>query len=378
MAATTSPTTAMSIRDSGRLPSSTRSCQMRTRPGIKIIVDIVPNHTSDRAPLVPRGPSRRHPAPRPATGTSSVTATAWTVAEPPSDWRSHFGGQAWDQVVRRAVVLPPVHAGATRPQLGQRRGAAVLPEYAAILGWIAGSTASESTWRTRSRRISRTRCAVRPHLDLRLPDDGSDPLYDRDEVHTSSTRPGATVFDEYDPPRMAVAETWHPTNRRTLPLRAPDRTGASVRLLADEVRVGPRPVPGRHPAIARSTTVMREAVAHLGALEPRHRASHVATRPTDRRHPESWLLGNGTTPAHRPDSGQAARSGGDPVDVGACRAPPYLYQGEELGLLEVADLPISPLRDPTWERTEGVLTRTATGAGFRLPWTRPVPRSDSE
>ena len=47
----------------------------------------------------------------------------------------------------------------------------------------------------------------------------------------------------------------------------------------------------------------------------------------------------------------------------------YLYQGEELGLLEVADLPIESLQDPTWERTKGVL-KGRDGCRVPVPWTR--------
>jgi len=41
-------------------------------------------------------------------------------------------------------------------------------------------------------------------------------------------------------------------------------------------------------------------------------------------------------------------------------------------LLEVADLPIASLRDPTWERTKGVL-KGRDGCRVPLPWTRVTP-----
>ena len=53
------------------------------------------------------------------------------------------------------------------------------------------------------------------------------------------------------------------------------------------------------------------------------------------------------------------------------RGTPYVYQGEELGLEEVEDLPEEALEDPTWVRSG----RTIRGRdGCRVP----LPRSGSE
>ena len=54
----------------------------------------------------------------------------------------------------------------------------------------------------------------------------------------------------------------------------------------------------------------------------------------------------------------------------------YLYQGEELGLLEVADLPVGRLQDPVWERT-GHTLKGRDGAASRCRGPRPEPPSDS-
>src|SRR5690606_28456947 len=49
-----------------------------------------------------------------------------------------------------------------------------------------------------------------------------------------------------------------------------------------------------------------------------------------------------------------------------------LYQGEELGLPEVLDLPESALQDPIWERS-GRTIRGRDGCRVPLPWTRHGP-----
>ena len=50
----------------------------------------------------------------------------------------------------------------------------------------------------------------------------------------------------------------------------------------------------------------------------------------------------------------------------------YIYQGEELGLPEVLDLPDEVLDDPTWERS-GRTDRGRDGCRVPLPWTSEGP-----
>ncbi len=50
----------------------------------------------------------------------------------------------------------------------------------------------------------------------------------------------------------------------------------------------------------------------------------------------------------------------------------YLYQGEELGLPEVADLPTEVLQDPIWEQT-GHVRKGRDGCRVPLPWTTDGP-----
>jgi alpha-glucosidase len=50
----------------------------------------------------------------------------------------------------------------------------------------------------------------------------------------------------------------------------------------------------------------------------------------------------------------------------------YVYQGEELGLPEVADLPAEVLQDPIWEQT-GHTSKGRDGCRVPLPWTTTGP-----
>ena len=67
------------------------------RAGLKVIVDIVPNHTSNRHPWfteaitsAPGSAARARYIFRDGTGPDGT--------EPPSDWPSHFGGPAWTRI----------------------------------------------------------------------------------------------------------------------------------------------------------------------------------------------------------------------------------------------------------------------------------------
>jgi alpha-glucosidase len=110
--------------------------------------------------------------------------------------------------------------------------------------------------------------------------------------------------------------------------------------------------------------------------------------------PTTWVLSNHdvtrpVTRYGRDDSSfsfEAKRDGVPPTDLarGTRRARAaallamalpgslYVYQGEELGLPEVTDLPESVLRDPIWERS-GHTRRGRDGCRVPLPWSGDLP-----
>jgi len=108
--------------------------------------------------------------------------------------------------------------------------------------------------------------------------------------------------------------------------------------------------------------------------------------------PVTWVLSNHDIDRHVTRYGRAAKDNAlhgapdAPVDIalGTRRARAaillelalpgtvYLYQGEELGLPQVNDIPESMLADPTWERS-GHTRRGRDGCRVPLPWTTSGP-----
>lgn len=331
---------------------------------IKIIVDIVPNHTSERHPwfeqalrAAPGSAARDRYIFRDGTGPDGK--------DPPSDWRSHFGGSAWDQIPDGQWYCHLF----TREQPDLNWGNEEVRQYFVntLRFWanrgvdgfridVAHSLAKDLSEPLRSQ----------PHLDSQLPLDGTDPLYDREEVHTIYEE-WRKVFDEYDPPRMAVAETWHPTSSRTYRYARPTELGQVFDFSLLKCSWDRDQFIG---VIRRSIEDHRDAGGGLTWVlsshdEPRHPSRFAL--PADVR-PEAWLAGNGASPTIDPKMAKR-RGRAATLMMLALPGSAYLYQGEELGLLEVADLPVESLQDPTWERSGGVL-KGRDGCRVPLPWTR--------
>ena len=334
------------------------------RRGIRIMVDIVPNHTSSAHPWFreaqtsePGSAARNRYIFRDGTGPDG--------AEPPSDWRSHFGGSAWDRLPDGQWYC---HLFAReQPDLNWDNDEVRQYFLDTLRFWadrgvdgfrvdVAHSLAKDLTAPLRSQ----------PTLDLRLPTDGSDPLYDRDEVH-AIYREWRKVFDEYDPPRMAVAETWHPTNERTYLYARPTELGQvfDFSLLKSEwnrdqfLRVISRSIDDHRGAGGGLTWVLSSHDV------PRHTSRLALPVGTD---PDNWLLSNGTSPVL--DEERAQRRGrAASLMMLALPGSAYIFQGEELGLPEVADLAANALHDPVWERT-GHTVKGRDGCRVPLPWER--------
>jgi alpha-glucosidase len=313
--------------------------------GLKVVVDIVPNHTSDLHPWFQEALAS---APGSAARDRYIFRDGQGVdgSEPPSDWVSHFGGPAWTRVPDGQWYC---HLFAPeQPDLnwGNRE---VHEDFLTTLRFwadrgvdgyrvdVAHALAKDLSEPLRSK----------PTVED-VPLDGTDPLFDRDEVHEIYAEWRREVFDRYDPPRTAVAEAFAPPERRALYAR-PTELGQAFNfdLLkadfgAEDFRAVIDFCLGEAERVGSSTTWV---LSNHDVV--RHATRYGLPRGIDL---DDWLLGEGQVPPLDEVQG-LRRARAATLLMLALPGSSYLYQGEELGLHEVADIPLGALQDPIWVRT---------------------------
>jgi len=332
--------------------------------GIRVLLDLVPNHTSDRHPwfeaalaAAPGSRERSRYIFRDGRGPGG--------SEPPTDWPAVFGGPAWTRITE-----PDGRPGQWYLHL-------FAPEQP-DLDWSDPEVGDEFEsilrfWYERGADGFRIDVAHGLVKDPAFPDlgrgrpstgDQPSPYWDREGVHDIYRR-WRSVADEYGD-RPFVAEVFVPTAERLARYVRPDElhTAFDFRFLLAGWDAG----------------ALRTAIDDsLRALEP------VGA-------PATWVLSNHDQVRHATRFGRevvAGRSGetdrrqvdpGTPdLVLGRRRARAalllmlalpgcvYLYQGEELGLEEVLDLPEDVLQDPIWLRS-GHRIRGRDGCRVPLPW----------
>lgn len=342
------------------------------RLGLKVIVDLVPNHTShqhawfqEALAAGPGSPARARYVFRDGRGAHGEL--------PPTDWQSVFGGTAWRRVPDGQWYL---HLFAPEQPDLDWSNEEVREDFRTTLRF----------WSDRGVdgfRVDVAHALVKdldePLRDLgelpgvaeealdRLPP-GSHPYWDRDEVH-EIYRDWRRILDSYTPPRTAVAEAWVPGPRRALYARA-DELGQAFNF---EYLQTPWDADALRQVITDSLTTARAAHASATWVLSNHdvvrHASRLVLPPgTDE---NAWLLTGGQAPAVDERQG-LRRARAATLLMLALPGSSYLYQGEELGLPEVADLPFEVLQDPIWEQT-GRVRKGRDGCRVPLPWTTGGP-----
>ncbi|RZS31321.1 alpha-glucosidase [Herbihabitans rhizosphaerae] len=322
--------------------------------GMKVTIDLVPNHTSDRHPWFaealragPGSPERARYVFRDGVGPAGLI--------PPNNWTSIFGGPAWSRADE--------YEGITDGQWYLHLFAAQQPD----LNWENVEVAEDMARTMRfwlDRGVDGFRIDVAhgmakpdglPDMDPRilgspgtlLKSEIRDPRFDDDGVHEIHQMVRA-VMDEY-PGTMAVGEIWVSDDKRFAKYVRPDELhlGFNFRLVdagfdAAEVRE----------AIEGSIDV----VASVDAPPTWTLANHDVIRPATR-------YGGG-------DAGLRRARAMALVQL-ALPGPVFLYNGDELGLPNV-ELPDWALQDPVWERS-GHMDRGRDGCRVPLPWEGSYP-----
>ncbi|AXG81458.1 glycoside hydrolase family 13 protein [Streptomyces paludis] len=340
---------------------------------IRVMVDIVPNHTSNdhvwfRAALAaaPGSPERDRYVFRQGKGDSGEL--------PPTDWVSCFGGPAWTRLPDGWWYL---HLFAPeQPDLNWENPEVRADFLTTLRFWsdrgvdgfrvdVAHGLAKDLAEPLRD--IG----PVRSYEPEDLPEDGSHPLWDRDEVHTIF-KEWRQVFDTYDPPRVAVAEAWVRDSRRA-PYASAEELGQAFNF--DFLNTTPD-ASALYAVIDKELAAARAAGASATWVLSnhdviRHRTRYALPDSLDGAARTAWLLGDGRNPLPDLELG-LRRARAATLLMLALPGSSYLFQGEELGLPEVADLPREVLQDPTWERNSHQ-DKGRDGCRVPLPWTRTGP-----
>lgn len=202
-------------------------------------------------------------------------------------------------------------------------------------------------------------------------DDGTHPLWDRNEVH-EIYREWRRVFDRYNPPRSAVAEAWVLPERQYLYAR-PSELGQTFNF---EFAKATWTYDDMHAAIEEGLKAGHRIDSASTWVLSNHDVPRVATRyalpqiKATRYHQIAldWLLRDGSSYDEDRELGERRARAALLLEL-ALPGSAYVYQGEELGLFEVADIPWAALEDPTATYTHGSKREKGRdGCRVPLPW----------
>jgi alpha-glucosidase len=197
-----------------------------------------------------------------------------------------------------------------------------------------------------------------------MKNDGTDDLFDRDEVHEIYAT-WREVFNEYDPPRMAVAEAMVHANRR--PAYASTK-GLGQSFNFDMLGAGWNPKRVREIA-DESLTASKKTGSSTTWVLSNHDVIRHATRFALPKVDNffTWYKDNRFNPGLDEKLG-LDRARAMIMLLLALPGSTYIYQGEELGLQEALEIPADQMQDPQFFRNPE-LGISRDGCRVPLPWT---------
>jgi len=347
--------------------------------GLRVLLDIVPNHSSDQHPWFvealaagPGSPARERYLFRPGRGADG--------SEPPNTWQSVFGGSAWQRVTEPDGSPGEwyLHLFAPeQPDLNWEHPDVVSDFEKTLRFWfdrgvdgfridVAHSLVKEPglpdapdlEWPRKPVEVDGElkRAEWRPH-----------PFWDRDEVH-EIYRAWRVLADSYDDPKVFVAEAWVDEPERLARYLRPDELHTAFNFTYLQAPWDA----GYLRQVIDETLEEHRAVdaAATWVLSNHDVARHVSRYARERTSPGSSVMDLLGLPADL-DLGRRRARAAVLLTLGLPGSA-YVYQGEELGLEEVEDLPEDALADPTWERS-GHTDRGRDGCRVPLPWSGDAP-----
>jgi len=326
---------------------------------IKIIVDIVPNHSSihhewfQEALNSPKGSPAR----------DRYIFMDGEGDNPPNNWPSHFGPTCWTRVPDGQWYL---HLFAPeQPDFNWKNEDVRADFEKTIRFWsdrgvdgfrvdVAHSLAKE---------ISAPYPEYPNYNTESIPEDGTHQLFDRDEL-MEIYKDWRKIFNSYNPPKFAVAEANAPVSRRGRYAKQ-ETLGQAFSFELLETQWDAK----KYRKVIATSLEFAELNDSSTTWtlsnhdQVRHLSKFGLPAGTDYK---KWLLTNGTDPICNYEEGLKIARAATLLILGLPGST-YLYQGEELGLPEVADLKPEQLADPIWLRTSGK-EKGRDGCRVPLPW----------
>jgi alpha-glucosidase len=321
--------------------------------GLRTIVDVVPNHVSNEHAWF-------HEAVSSGPG-SPARSRFWFRAgrgadgsEPPNGWRSIFGGSAWTRLPDGDWYL---HLFAPEQPDLNWSNPDVLAEHLDVLRFwfdrgVAGVRIDSAALLIKDPELGEETPAAGP---------GEHPFMDRDELH-EVYRGWRAVANDYEEPRLLVGEIWLPDAERLARYLRPDElhTAFNFDYLA---------CPWDCERLRSTIDAALETHLPIDATPTWVLSNHDVTRPVTRYGRDdtsfSFEAKRAGTPTDLAQGTRRARAAA--LLTMALPGSMYVYQGEELGLPEVEDIPAHLRRDPMHARSGGV-DPGRDGCRVPIPW----------
>jgi alpha-glucosidase len=336
---------------------------------LRVIVDLVPNHTSDQhswfRDALAAGPGSTERARYLFRDGKGATGEL-----PPNNWESVFGGPAWDRVTE-ADGRPGqwyLHLfDSSQPDLDWTNPQ-VQHDFENILRFwldrgVDGFRVDVAHGLAKAEGLPDRSPELSAESALRIA-----PYWGQPAVH-DIYRQWHDLLAQYDGDRVLCAEAWAPTLHETARWVRPDEMHQAFNFVFMET-------PWDAAALK---DVIAASLAEFTAVEAP--ATWVLSNHDIIRHATRLALNDSGTQGYGigPDSGikpdvalGLRRARAATALMLALPGSAYLYQGEELGLPEVIDIPDGARQDPTWLRSKGQ-RYGRDGCRVPLPWSPTGP-----
>lgn len=333
--------------------------------GIKMIVDIVPNHSSDQhawfqqaLSSAPGSDARNRYIFRDGKGENGEIA--------PNDWESIFGGPAWQRVTDADGKLGQwyLHLFAESQPDFNWENPEVRKHFEDVLRFwldrgVDGFRIDVAHGMVKAPGLPDVKASSK------MLDKDARPYWDQPGVH-DIYRSWRKIFDSYPGDRMGVAEAWVPAESLPLYLR-PDELANSFNFQFLDSKWDAK-------IIKKNIKETLKNLSGTGAPASWVYENHDVTRKVTR---FDRGLGGGGVSNRKERYGNTKkfsiargtqRAGAGALLMLALPGGAYIYQGEELGLPEVHNIPENRLEDPRW-RMSGYTDPGRDGCRVPIPWT---------